>query len=70
MMSFHTPTGVIKVIGEGEFFAMSLFVHGKPVGLFYADRKHGECSLDDHSYLEFKKLCVLAADGLAHLARK
>ncbi len=61
---------VTKVIGEGEFFAMSLFVHGKPVGLFYADRKHGECSLDERSYLEFKKLCVLAADGLAHLARK
>lgn len=61
---------VLKVIGEGEFFAMSLFVHGKPVGLFYADRKHGECSLDENSYLEFKKMCVLAADGLAHLARK
>lgn len=64
------PPDVRQVIGEGEFFAMSLFVHGKPVGLFYADRKHGECSLDEHSYLEFKKLCVRAAEGLAHLARK
>lgn len=64
------PPKVQKIIGEGEFFAMSLFVHGKPVGLFYADRKHGECSLDGHSYLEFKKLCVRAAEGLAHLARK
>ncbi|BCB26222.1 hypothetical protein SKTS_11080 [Sulfurimicrobium lacus] len=64
------PPDVRQVIGEGEFFAMSLFVHGKPVGLFYADRKHGECSLDERSYLEFKKLCVRAADGLAHLARK
>lgn len=64
------PPEVRQVIGEGEFFAMSLFVHGKPVGMFYADRKHGGCSLDEHSYLEFKKLCVRAADGLAHLARK
>ena len=64
------PPEVHQVIGEGEFFAMSLFVHGKPVGMFYADRKHGECSLDEHSYMEFKKLCVRAADGLAHLARK
>ncbi len=64
------PPEVQKIIGAGEFFAMSIFVHGKPVGLFYADREHGECSLDEHSYIEFKKLCVRAADGLAHLARK
>lgn len=64
------PPEVLKTIGAGEFFAMSIFVHGKPVGLFYADRKHGECSLDEHSYIEFKKLCVRAADGLGHLARK
>ena len=61
---------VQKIIGVGEFFAMSVFVHGKPVGLFYADREYGECSLDEHSYIEFKKLCVRAADGLGHLARK
>lgn len=64
------PPEIRKIIGEGEFFAMSVFVHGKPVGLFYADRKHGECGLDEQSYNDFKKLCLLAADGLAHLARK
>ncbi len=64
------PPEVLATIGAGEFFAMSIFVHGKPVGLFYADRKHGECGLDERSYVEFKKLCVRAADGLAHLARK
>lgn len=64
------PPEVLKTIGEGEFFAMSIFVHGRPVGLFYADRKHGSCSLDEHCYIEFKKLCVRAADGLAHLAKK
>ena len=64
------PPEVLETIGEGEFFAMSIFVHGKPVGLFYADRQPSECSLDEHSYIEFKKLCVRAADGLGHLARK
>lgn len=64
------PRDTMRTIGAGEFFAMSVFVHGKPVGLFYADRKHGECGLDEHSYLEFKKLCVLAGEALAHLARK
>ncbi len=63
------PTGMRQIIGDGEFFAMSLFVHGKPVGLFYADRKSGH-GLDEPSYNEFKKLCLLAAEGLGHLARK
>jgi len=59
-----------RMIGHGAFFAMSVIVHGKPVGLFYADRKHGSCSLDEHSYQEFKKLCLRASEGLAHLAKK
>lgn len=59
-----------QLIGNGDFFAMSLFMHDRPVGLFYADRKHGNCALDEHSYQEFKKLCLLAAKGLAHLAKK
>lgn len=64
------PPDVRQAVGEGEFFAMSVFVHGKPVGLFYADRRAGGHGLDEPSYNEFKKLCVLAAEGLAHLARK
>jgi hypothetical protein len=59
-----------QMIGHGEFFAMSVMVHGNPVGLFYADRKHGSCTLDEHSYQEFKKLCLRATEGLAHLAKK
>ena len=59
-----------QMIGHGEFFAMSVVMHGQAVGLFYADRKHGSCALDEHSYQEFKKLCLRAAEGLAHLAKK
>lgn len=59
-----------QLIGRGEFFAMSVFVHDKPVGLFYADRGRGNCELDEHSYQEFKKLSLRAAEGLVHLARK
>ena len=59
-----------RMIGEGEFFAMSVHVHEKPVGFFYADRKRGPCALDEHSYDEFKALCLRAAQGLAHLAKK
>lgn len=61
------PDDLRRQIGGGEFYAMSVFVHSKPVGLIYADRKHGSCSLDEHSYDEFKQLCLRAAEGLAHL---
>ncbi len=53
----------------GDFFAMSLFVHGKAVGLFYADRKDNPEPLTDHDYQDFKRLCLRAAEGLAHLAK-
>jgi hypothetical protein len=64
------PEKVWELIGHGEFFAMSVFVNGKPVGLFYADRKRGACELNEQGYLEFKQLCLVAAKGLAHLAKK
>jgi hypothetical protein len=64
------PDAIRMQIGEGEFFAMSIFVHGKPVGLIYADRKHGHCQLDEYAYTEFKRLCVRVADGLAHLSQQ
>jgi hypothetical protein len=55
--------------GGEDFFAMSVFVHGKPVGLFYADRKGNPFALTEKNYLDFKSLCLRAAEGLAHLAR-
>jgi len=56
------------MIGNGEFYAMSVHVHDKPVGFFYADRRQGDCPLDEKSYEAFKMLCLGAAKGLAHLS--
>lgn len=55
------------MIGSGDFYAMSLHANGKPVGLVYADRGHGECGLDPHTYTDFKMLCLQAARGLGRL---
>lgn len=63
------PPAIRAMIGDGEFYAMSVEVHGRPVGLFYGDRKHGACELDAHSYEEFKALSLKAAEGLGHLAK-
>ncbi len=65
------PEPIAEMIGGKEgFFAMSIFIHDKPVGLMYADRRQGHCDLDEHSYQEFKRLCLRAAQGLGHLGRK
>ncbi len=61
---------LFRQVGEGEFFAMSVFVHGKPLGFFYADRRHDGCELDEHTYAGFKQLCLKTAEGLAHLSKK
>jgi len=65
------PPDICRMIGDcSDFFAMSVFILDKPVGLVYADRRHGNCQLDEHSYQEFKRLTLRATQGLAHLARK
>lgn len=56
-----------EVIAQGDFYAMSLHAAGKPAGLIYADRGHGNCALDPHTYSDFKMLCLQAAKGLGKL---
>lgn len=59
--------GLQKMIGQGDFYAMSLFAGDKPLGLVYADRGHGEFGLDTQSYTDFKRLCLQASRGLSHI---
>lgn len=56
--------GLQKTIGAGDFYAMSLHVDNKPIGMIYADRGHGHCGLDPLTYTDFKMLCLQAARGL------
>jgi hypothetical protein len=55
------------MLGSADFFAMSLFNAGKPLGMIYADRGHGDCSLDPHTYTDFKMFCIQAVRGLSKL---
>lgn len=61
--------GLQKLIGTGDFYAMSLFSGSLPMGLIYADRGHGECGLDPLTYTDFKMLCLQAARGLSKIRR-
>ncbi len=59
------------MLGEGDFYTMSLYNGVKPVGLIYADRGKGrdghECGLDPLTYTDFKMLCLQAARGLGRI---
>ncbi len=59
--------GLRDVIGAGDFYAMSLHVDNKPIGMIYADRGHGHCGLDPLTYTDFKMLCLQAARGLGKI---
>lgn len=56
-----------EVIGTSDFYAMSLYAGSRPIGLIYADRGHGACNLDTHTYTDFKMFCLQAARGLGKI---
>ena len=62
------PGQVKTLIKTNSFFVMSIHLRGKPIGLFYADRRSVECKLDAHAYTQFRQLCQLVTKGLASLS--
>ncbi len=56
------------LVGGRPFFATSLFVRDRPVGLLYADQAGHEDALDPERYALFRQLGRQAAEGLAHLS--
>ena len=63
------PKDFKALIKTNAFFVMSVHVGGKPVGLFYADRRSIDCELDENSYKQFRQVCQIVAKGLANLTK-
>ena len=63
------PNDFKVLIKTNTFFVMSVHVGGKPVGLFYADRRSTDCKLDENAYKQFRQVCQLVAKGLANLTK-
>ncbi|VAW92938.1 hypothetical protein MNBD_GAMMA22-542 [hydrothermal vent metagenome] len=55
------PTEIQQIAKTKSFFAMSVHVNDKPIGIFYADRHNEACTLDSNSYNHFKTLCTETA---------
>jgi len=58
------PESFKTLINTQEFFAMSVFVKGKPLGIFYADRHLEDSHLDQKSYEGFKTLSTLVSKAI------
>ncbi len=57
---------IVTTTSGRDFYAMSISLNGKVIGLFYGDGG----VLDVSRYEKFKKLCTQAAQGMAGLADK
>ncbi|MBD3670619.1 MAG: HDOD domain-containing protein [Gammaproteobacteria bacterium] len=65
----HVPAELTEVLHKDGFYAMSVYVKNRPVGLFYADRYNHEHHLDEHTYDNFKLLCRHASKAMVELSR-
>lgn len=59
-----------EICGNQPFFAMPTIVNGRPIGLFYADRRPSKRPLDAELYTQFKHFCQQAAIGISFMSRK
>jgi len=58
------PNKLKDIIRTDSFFAGSVFVDGKPIGMFYADRHTKDCHLDEMTYKRFKVLIQLVGKAI------
>lgn len=58
------PEKLKEIIRTESFFAGSVFVDDKPIGLFYADRHTEDCHLDEMAYKRFKVLIQLVGKAI------
>lgn len=62
------PQEFQKTIKTDSFFAMSVQLHTKVFGIFYADRHTTDCQLEPVSFKYFKALCMQAETALQRIS--
>jgi len=61
------PESFLHKVGNNGFFVSTLHIHGRAVGLFYADRHTQHCHLDERSYRLFKRLIKQVINNLEQI---
>ncbi len=51
------PHTLLEMLGTDSFFARSLFLNDRPLGMFYCDCHQNPACLDETRYKEFQHLC-------------
>lgn len=67
LQAFITPD-MVRLLGREDFFAMSVFLKDRPLGLLYADARGGTRPLDEAAYQAFKQVGSRLGQGLLQLA--
>lgn len=58
------PGTWLQRFGAGDFYAMSVFMNDRPVGLFVGQRT-ASLALDETTFTQFKQVCLLVSRALA-----
>jgi hypothetical protein len=69
-MAAMMPAGLLALVGEGEFFATSLFSGERSIGILYADRadRPEAPALDPETFRRFRRIGAAASAILGHAA--
>lgn len=66
----YLPPALADKLDTRNFMAMSVFVHDRPVGLFYGDCAGQDCRLDVEQYTLFRQLCERAGLAMTELSAR
>ncbi|MFP4130489.1 MAG: HDOD domain-containing protein [Thiohalospira sp.] len=66
----YLPPALADKLDTKNFMAMSVFVHDRPVGLFYGDCAGRDCRLDVEQYALFRQLCERAGLAMTELSAR
>lgn len=61
------PGELTKIVDTQSFFAHSIFVQQRPLGLIYADNRYNNHQLNDETYRQFNILCQHMHTNIAKL---
>ncbi|HFC53223.1 MAG TPA: HDOD domain-containing protein [Gammaproteobacteria bacterium] len=66
-LRYLLPASLLELLGCDSFFARSIFIDGRPEGLFYCDCHQAPELLSEERYRMFCELCDSAADAIKRL---
>ncbi len=64
------PASLLDSLDVDSFFASSMFIDGRPVGMFYCDCHRDSSNLNEACYSEFQHVCEFVATAMERFDRQ